>query len=146
MMRHSLWLLAFAAAMASAAELTVIRPKSYISEESIYYVFVDEQKRPVADLRNGERVTLQVPSNARSLAIKCPVGLGTNYDEVRLDFDFKANERAAGRLVTLPPGGRWEAAWSIEVFDTAAAVAEAVAEVEMIQANVEPVIRREAMT
>ena len=91
MMRHWLWLAAFAAASASAAEVTVIRPKSYISEEAIFYVFVDEQKRPVADLKNGERVTLQVPSTARSLAIKCPVGLGTNYDESRIDLDLKSN-------------------------------------------------------
>ncbi|HTM60604.1 MAG TPA: SgcJ/EcaC family oxidoreductase [Burkholderiales bacterium] len=91
MTRRWLWALAFVAATASAAEVTVIRPKSYISEDSIYYVFVDEQKRPVADLQNGERVTLQVPASARSVAIKCPVGLGTNYDESRLDLDVKAN-------------------------------------------------------
>ena len=91
MMRHSLWLLAFAAVTASAAEVTVIRPKSYISEESIFYVFVDEQKRPVADLKNAERVTLQVPATARSLAIKCPIGLGTNYEESRIDLDVKSN-------------------------------------------------------
>jgi len=91
-MRHgSVWLLALAAASASAAEVTVIRPKSYISDESIFYVFVDEQKRPAADLKNGERVTLQVPSSARSLAIKCPVGLGANYDESRIDLDVKSN-------------------------------------------------------
>lgn len=91
MTRHLLWVLAFVAATASAAEVVVIRPKSYISEDSIYYVFVDEQKRPVADLQNGERVTLQVPATARSVAIKCPVGLGTNYDESRLDLDVRAN-------------------------------------------------------
>ena len=54
---------------------------------------------------------------------------------------FKANERAAGRVVTLPVGGKWETAWIIEVFDTAEAVAAAVAEVDAIQADVEPVIR-----
>jgi hypothetical protein len=54
---------------------------------------------------------------------------------------FKANERAAGRLVTLPPGGKWETAWSIEVFDRTADVAAVVAEVEAIQAEVEPTIR-----
>jgi hypothetical protein len=58
---------------------------------------------------------------------------------------FKANERAAGRLVTLPPGGKWETAWSIEVFDTAAGVAEVAAEVEAIQANVEMVIHSNPM-
>jgi hypothetical protein len=58
---------------------------------------------------------------------------------------FKAKERAAGRVVTLPPAGRWETNWSIEAFDTAAAVADAVAEVDLIQAHVEAVIHREAM-
>ena len=100
MTRHWLWVLAFATATASAAEVTVIRPKSYISEDSIYYLFVDEQKRPVADLQNGERVTLQVPATARSLAIKCPVGLGANYDESRMDLDVKSNTPV---FVTLTP-------------------------------------------
>jgi hypothetical protein len=48
-------------------------------------------------------------------------------------------------LVTLPPGGKWETNWSIEVFDTAAAVADAVAEVDAIQANVETLIRDQPM-
>ena len=92
-MRHALWLLVFATATVSAAELTVIRPKTIINQDSIYYVLIDDQKRPVADLQNAERVTLQVPATTRSVAIHCPKGLGTNYDEVRLNFDFKANER-----------------------------------------------------
>jgi hypothetical protein len=35
---------------------------------------------------------------------------------------FKAHERSRGRVPVLPPGGRWEATWSIEVFDTKAPV------------------------
>jgi hypothetical protein len=58
---------------------------------------------------------------------------------------FKANERAAGRLVTLPPGGKWETHWSIEIFDTAMGVTEALAEVEAIQAIVEPEIHDKPM-
>ena len=100
MMRHWLWLVAFAAASASAAEVTVIRPKSYISDAAIFYVFVDEQKRPVADLENGERVKLQVPPTARSLAIKCPVGLGANYDESRIELDVKSS---ASTFLVLTP-------------------------------------------
>ena len=100
MNRRWLWLLAFIAVTASAAEVTVIRPKSYISEDSTFYVFVDGQKRPVADLQNGERVTLQVPATARSLTIKCPVGLGTNYDESSIDLDVKSN---APMFVSLTP-------------------------------------------
>jgi hypothetical protein len=55
---------------------------------------------------------------------------------------FKAKERAAGRVLTLPPGGRWEAMWTMEVFDTAAAVAEVCAEVDAIQGGVRPVLNR----
>src|SRR5207237_7167994 len=55
---------------------------------------------------------------------------------------FKAKERAAGRVLTLPPGGRWEATWTMDVFDTAEAIARACAEVSAIQAGVEPVIHR----
>jgi hypothetical protein len=58
---------------------------------------------------------------------------------------FKARERAAGRVVTLQPGGKWETNWSIEAFDTSTAVAAAIAEVETLQAAVEPVIRKVAM-
>src|SRR5205085_7542588 len=72
-------------------------------------------------------------------------GYVTGLEPATCFSTFKAKERAAGRVVTLPPGGKWEAAWSIEVFDTAAAVTAAVAEVEAIQANVEPVIHREPL-
>ena len=93
MMRAWIFFLALMAGVASAAEVTIIRPKSYIAEEWPYYVLLDDQKRPVADLRNAERVTLQVPSTTRTLVIQRSKGLGANYDEVRIDFDFKANER-----------------------------------------------------
>jgi hypothetical protein len=55
---------------------------------------------------------------------------------------FKAIERQQGRVITLPPGGTWQAAWSIEVFDTAAGVGSACAEVDQVQAAVTPVIHR----
>ena len=90
------------AGTASAAELTIIRPKAYVNQDSIYYVLLDEQKRPVADLQNAERVTLQVPAATRSIAIHCPKGLGTNYDEVRLPFDFRTNQRAFFVLTPKP--------------------------------------------
>jgi hypothetical protein len=68
-------------------------------------------------------------------------GYVTGLEPATCFSTFKANERACGRIVTLPPGGKWETSWSIEVFDTTATVADAVAEVEAIQANVQPVIR-----
>jgi hypothetical protein len=58
---------------------------------------------------------------------------------------FRAKERAAGRVPTLPPGGRWEATWVIEVFDTAAAVKAVCAAIDTIQAGVTPIVRREPM-
>jgi len=72
-------------------------------------------------------------------------GYVTGLEPATCFSTFKANERAAGRVVTLPVGGKWETAWSIEIFDTADAVAAAVAEVEAIQADVEPVIRTEPL-
>jgi uncharacterized protein (TIGR02246 family) len=86
-------LLAAWVASSAAAEVTVIRPSAHISQEWPYYVLVGNQARPVADLRSGERVTLQVPSDTRTLVIQCPKGLTASYDESRIDYDFKANER-----------------------------------------------------
>jgi Domain of unknown function (DUF4432) len=58
----------------------------------------------------------------------------TNYP------NFKSFERQQGRVRVLPPGGRWESSWSIEVFDTAAGVAKMLAEVVALQAQARPVI------
>lgn len=60
----------------------------------------------------------------------------TNYP------NFKAFERQQGRVRVLPPGGRWEANWSIEVHDTPAGVAKMLAEVVRLQAQAKPVIHR----
>ncbi|HZE61290.1 MAG TPA: DUF4440 domain-containing protein [Burkholderiales bacterium] len=65
-------------------------------------MLLDDQKRPVADLRNAERVTLQVPPTTRTLVIQCSKGLGASYDEVRIDFDFKASERPFFVLTSQP--------------------------------------------
>ena len=56
--------------------------------------------------------------------------------------NFKAFERQQGRVRVLPPGGRWEAKWSIEVFDTAAAVSSALAEVATLQAQARATVQR----
>ncbi|HLJ96698.1 MAG TPA: aldose 1-epimerase family protein [Gemmataceae bacterium] len=58
----------------------------------------------------------------------------TNYP------NFKSFERQHGRIRTLPPGGRWECSWSMEVLDTAAGVAKVLAEVVALQAHARPVI------
>jgi hypothetical protein len=60
----------------------------------------------------------------------------TNYP------NFKSFERQQGRVRVLPPGGRWECRWSIEVLDSAAAVAPLLAEVVQLQAHERAVIHR----
>jgi Domain of unknown function (DUF4432) len=61
---------------------------------------------------------------------------GTNFP------NFKSFERQQGRVPLLPPGGRWECTWSIEVFDSAASVAKVLAEVVELQARARPIIHR----
>ena len=61
---------------------------------------------------------------------------GTNYP------NFKTFERQHGRVVSLAPGGRWEARWSLEVVDSPAAVTALTSEVAMIQAHARAMIHR----
>jgi len=70
------------------------------------------------------------------------VGLepSTNFPQHR------SKERAAGRVQSLAPGGTWRAEWTIEIYDTAEAVAQAVAKVDKIQSSVKSVVRREPLT
>jgi hypothetical protein len=56
--------------------------------------------------------------------------------------NFKAFEREHGRVKVLPPGGRWEATWSLEVHDTAAGVASALKEVATLQAHAPATVHR----
>ena len=57
--------------------------------------------------------------------------------------NFKSFERQQGRVRTLPPGGRWEASWSIEIRDSAASVSEALAEIVSLQSQAKPVIHKQ---
>jgi hypothetical protein len=118
---------------------------------------------PAAGEQGKTLAVLHDPAGERGLALRWDIwqlpfftvwkntaanedGYVTGLEPATCFSTFRAKERAAGRLVTLPPGGRYEAAWSIEAFDTAAGVADAVAEVEAIQASVEPVIHNQPMT
>jgi hypothetical protein len=56
--------------------------------------------------------------------------------------NFKSFERQQGRVRVLPPGGRWECTWSIEVLDTAAAVSGVLAEIATLQAHGKAMIHR----
>jgi hypothetical protein len=60
----------------------------------------------------------------------------TNYP------NFKRFERQQGRVPLLPPGGRWECRWMLEVADNAPAVAALMAEVATLQAQARAVIHR----
>jgi hypothetical protein len=61
---------------------------------------------------------------------------GTNYPS------FRTFERQQGRVRVLPPGGRWEGKWSIEVFDIATSVAKILAEIVALQAHAKPTIHQ----
>jgi hypothetical protein len=60
----------------------------------------------------------------------------TNYP------NFKSFERQHGRVRLLPPGGRWECTWSLEILDSAAGVSKALAEVVALQAHAKAVVHR----
>ena len=54
--------------------------------------------------------------------------------------NFKALERERGRVLVLPPQGRYRCSVTLEVHDTPAGVAEALREIEAIQGSTEPTI------
>jgi hypothetical protein len=56
--------------------------------------------------------------------------------------NFKAFERQNGRVKLLPPGGRWEATWSLEVYETHDGVTGALKEIAALQAQGKAVIHR----
>ncbi len=60
----------------------------------------------------------------------------TNYP------NFKTFERQQNRVPLLPPGGRWECSWSLEVLDSAAGVSGVLAEIAKIQASAPATIHR----
>jgi hypothetical protein len=60
----------------------------------------------------------------------------TNYP------NFKGFERQQGRVRVLPPGGRWEAKWGLEVFDTREGVAGALGEIAALQAHGRETVHR----
>jgi hypothetical protein len=55
---------------------------------------------------------------------------------------FKSHERAKGRVVQLPPGGRWEAEWRVRVCVTAAEVEKTTAAITALQGSAPGTIHR----
>ena len=58
----------------------------------------------------------------------------------------KGFERQQGRVRILPPGGRWEARWSLEVADTREGVTALLAEVATLQARCKATVHRTPQT
>jgi uncharacterized protein (TIGR02246 family) len=85
------WALLLASGAATAAEVTVFRPTAFVGQEWAYYILVGD--RVLADLNSGERVTLEVPAETRTLIVQCPKAM-RGYEASRIDYDFKANPRA----------------------------------------------------
>jgi hypothetical protein len=56
--------------------------------------------------------------------------------------NLKTFERQQGRVRVLPPGGRWETSWSIDVHDTAEGVSGVLAEIVTLQAHAKAKIHR----
>lgn len=56
--------------------------------------------------------------------------------------NFKTFERQQGRVLLLPPGGKWEATWSIEVHDNAVGVAGVQREIVSLQSQAKAVVHR----
>src|SRR5262249_15286574 len=56
--------------------------------------------------------------------------------------NFKSFERQHGRVVPLPPAGKWECSWSIEVHDNAAGVNGVLKEIVALQTQAKAVIHR----
>jgi hypothetical protein len=56
--------------------------------------------------------------------------------------NFRTFERQQGRVRNLPPGGKWEARWSLEVADNLAEVSTLLTEVATLQAQARAVVHR----
>jgi len=114
---------------------------------------------PQADAR-GQTLGLLVGPNAdRAVAIRFGVaelpcftvwkntaamedGYVTGLEPATGYPNFRNFERQQGRVKMLPPGGKWEARWVIEVADNHSATAALIAEVAMLQARGKATIHR----
>jgi len=55
---------------------------------------------------------------------------------------FKALERQAGRVVNLPPGGKWQASWSVEVTDQSSEIQRWQSEIAQLQSTNKQLVHR----
>jgi galactose mutarotase-like enzyme len=114
---------------------------------------------PLADAAGRTLAVLHNPARSAGLAVRWAVrelpcftlwkntaaaadGYVTGLEPATNYPNFRAFEREKGRVLTLPPGGRWQATWTLEAFDTAAGVAAALEEVTRVQAAAGPAVHR----
>lgn len=71
--------LLLASLAAQAAEVTVIRPRAFIGEDSPYYIMVDGKL--ASDIEAREHVRFRVPAGRHTLAVRCPKPLYGTYAE-----------------------------------------------------------------
>ena len=71
-----------------------------------------------------------------------PDGYVTGLEPATNFPNNRSFERTQGRVVVLPPGGIWEATWSMEVFDTTDGVGGAKDEIARHQSRTKAVIHR----
>jgi len=132
---------------------TYAGPTSGFAEQVYFFdLLPDAQGRALAMLQNpkGDRaVALRLPQrelpcfslwrNTAATEDGYVTGLepGTNFPNLR------SFERQKGRVVVLAPGSRWEATWSVEVFDRAADVAAMQREFAALQAQAPALIRKQ---
>src|SRR5207245_8520920 len=95
-------------------------------------------KGVVVRFNRGELPCFTVWKNTGAIEDGYVTGLepATNYP------NFKTFERERGRVQQLPPGGKWQCTWSIEVHDTAGGVAGVLKEVAMLQAQAPAKVHR----
>jgi hypothetical protein len=123
----------------------------YSEQVYLYHLHGDASGRTMALLYNA--------AADRGFAIRCNVrelpcftvwkntaavedGYVTGLEPATNFPNFKAIERQNGRVKLLPPGGRWEATWSLEVFDAHDGVTGALKEIAGLQAHGRAVIHR----
>ena len=131
---------------------TYARPTTGFSEQVyLYYLRGDAKGRTLALLYNAaadrgfavrfdvhELPCFTVWKNTAAVEDGYVTGLepATNFP------NFKTLERQQGRVKMLSPGGRWEANWSLDVFDSHDGVTHALEEIAALQAQGRAVIHR----
>jgi len=124
----------------------------YAEQVYVYDVAADSHQRSLAMLYNqgadkgvalrwakSELPCFTVWKNTGALEDGYVTGL-----EPALNYpNFKTFERQQGRVKTLPPGGKWQATWSLEVLEGRDAVNHVLTEIATLQAHTPQKVHRQ---